>query len=98
MLSEEYLAKQEGKNDIRFFSKEIMTHSADRLMMEAGLRHALHRNELCLHYQPKLDVATGQIVGVEALFPWNHPVLELLSPLRFIALTEGTGLIVPIGR
>lgn len=93
-----YQAKQEGKNDIRFFSHEIEIQSVDRLVMEAGLRRALERDELCLHYQPKLDVATGRIAGVEALLRWNHPDLGLLSPLRFIPLAEEIGLIIPIGR
>jgi diguanylate cyclase (GGDEF)-like protein len=93
-----YQAKQEGKNDIRFFSHEIKGQSVDRLMMEAGLRRALERDELCLHYQPKLEVATGRIAGVEALLRWNHPDLGLVPPLRFIPLAEETGSIIPIGR
>ena len=93
-----YLAKEEGKNDVRFFSKEIKAQSNDRLTMESNLRLALERNEFYLDYQPKMDVATGQIGGVEALLRWNHPELGVMAPMRFIPLAEETGLIIPIGR
>ena len=93
-----YHAKEEGKNDVRFFSKEIKAQSLDRLTMESSLRLALERNELYLDYQPKMDVATGQIGGVEALLRWNHPELGVVAPMRFIPLAEETGLIIPIGR
>ena len=93
-----YLAKEEGKNDVRFFSKEIKAQSLDRLTMESSLRLALERNELYLDYQPKMDVATGQIGGVEALLRWQHPDLGVVAPMRFIPLAEETGLIIAIGR
>ncbi len=93
-----YLAKAEGKNDVRLFSAEIETQSVDRLEIETNLRHAVERGQLVLHYQPKVDVVTGKIAGVEALLRWNHPSLGMLQPIKFIPLAEETGLIVMIGR
>jgi diguanylate cyclase (GGDEF)-like protein len=92
-----YLAKTEGKNTVRFFSKELKTQSVDALIIESGLQYALDRNEFCLHYQPKLNVVTGQITGVEALLRWNNPEMGFLSPIQFISIAEETGLILPIG-
>jgi predicted signal transduction protein with EAL and GGDEF domain len=92
-----YLAKEEGKNDFRFFSSEIKPQSIERLMLEADLRHALELDQFTLHYQPKLDVRTGRITGLEALLRWTHPELGDLPPMQFISLAEETGLIIPIG-
>lgn len=93
-----YLAKEEGKNDFRFFSSEIKSQSIERLMLESDLRHALELDQLTLHYQPKLDVRTGRITGLEALLRWAHPELGDLPPAQFISLAEETGLIIPIGH
>ena len=93
-----YLAKNEGKNDVRFFSPDLKTPLLERLMLETSLRHALDRNEFVLHYQPKRDLATGQVTGFEALLRWQHSDLGLLQPKQFMPLTEETGLVVQIGH
>ncbi|WP_244161357.1 EAL domain-containing protein [Trichlorobacter thiogenes] len=93
-----YHAKAEGKNTFRFFSEELNNSFRDRIAMEHGLRHILDRGELELHYQPKVSVATGQVIGVEALLRWNSPEFGMVSPMRFIPLAEETRQIIPIGE
>ena len=93
-----YEAKQSGRNAFREYAPGLLLHSKDHLSLEADLRQAIARNELILHYQPQVNVATGNIIGVEALIRWQHPVRGLLAPSVFIGIAEDSGLIVDIGN
>jgi diguanylate cyclase (GGDEF)-like protein len=93
-----YAAKEQGKNNFRFYSESMNVDSLERLSLESSLRLALEREEFELHYQAKRDLRTGRISGMEALLRWRHPDLGSVAPMRFIPLAEQTGLIVPIGR
>jgi len=92
-----YRAKERGRNGFCFYSAELQSHTPEKLALEAGLSHGLERGEFRVYYQPKIDITTGAITGVEALLRWQHPEKGLLLPEKFIQLAEETGLIVPIG-
>lgn len=93
-----YRTKASTGNSFSFYSAEMNAHSLERLNLEVDLRHAIERDELRLYYQPQMSLRNGDVIGVEALLRWRHPVRGLLSPLDFVALAEDTGLIAPIGE
>ena len=93
-----YCAKENGRNSFRFFTADLNAQLAERLTLERSLRQALERKEFFLAYQPQMDVATGRVIGLEALLRWQHPDLGLVPPDKFIRIAENSGLIVPIGE
>jgi diguanylate cyclase (GGDEF)-like protein len=92
-----YRAKERGRNTSQFFTPALGASLRTRISQEKSLRKALEREEFVVHYQPQFDLARGQLVSVEALVRWQHPRLGLVSPDRFIASAEVSGLIVPLG-
>jgi EAL domain-containing protein (putative c-di-GMP-specific phosphodiesterase class I) len=93
-----YHAKDSGRNNYQFFNPDMNVRAVERQSVEDGLRHAIKRQEFVLHYQPKMHLETGAIIGVEALIRWRHPQRGLVHPAQFIPIAEECGFIVPIGR
>ncbi|MGK2947148.1 MAG: putative bifunctional diguanylate cyclase/phosphodiesterase [Acidimicrobiales bacterium] len=93
-----YRAKGQGRRRSCTYQHEIDHHSQDRLALESLLHTAIEREELRLHYQPKVQLPSGTVTGMEALLRWQHPTLGLLEPSSFITIAEESGLIVPIGE
>lgn len=90
--------KETGPNDYRFFTEDMNRRARQQQTIESGLRLALQRKEFVLHYQPKLDLTSGTVVGVEALVRWNRPDQGLVFPSDFIPVAEDSGLIVPLSQ
>jgi diguanylate cyclase (GGDEF)-like protein/PAS domain S-box-containing protein len=93
-----YSAKQNGPNNVQFFTDHLNAQMVERLTLEHGLRLALEREELFLVYQPQVEIASSNVIGVEALLRWNHPELGLVPPDKFIRIAENSGLIVRLGE
>ncbi|MBS1160884.1 MAG: diguanylate cyclase/phosphodiesterase with sensor(s) [Proteobacteria bacterium] len=93
-----YHAKAQGRATYRFFTTGIQAVADQRMAIETELRTALEQQQFLLHYQPQLDLRSGQLVGVEALVRWQHPQRGLVPPLEFIPVAEETGMIIELGN
>jgi diguanylate cyclase len=93
-----YDAKEHGRNNYQFFRPDMHARVVERQSLEGSLRRALGRHEFLLHYQPKINLKSGEITGVEALIRWMHPDRGLVPPSQFVHIAEECGLILPIGR
>ena len=91
-------AKQDGRNNFKFFTEQMHDRAREVLLIESQLRPALAKGELLLHYQPQVDAVTLKIIGAEALVRWQHPEWGLVSPARFIPIAESSGQILQIGE
>ncbi len=93
-----YRSKKRGRNTFRFYNEGMNTSSAERLSIETSLRRAVDNGEFLLHYQPQVNLISGEIIGAEALIRWKHPDMGMVAPAKFIPLAEENGLIFPIGE
>lgn len=93
-----YESKAAGRNGFRSYTSDIMTFDPERIAIENEMRRALERDEFVLHFQPRVDLATGELRGAEALVRWCHPDRGIVSPMQFIPVAEESGLIVQIGE
>jgi len=93
-----YQAKEKGRSNYQFYEKGMNVRAVERQSIEGDLRFALERNEFVMHYQPKIDLKSGEITGVEALIRWQHPERGIVGPLQFISVAEDCGLMLPIGK
>jgi diguanylate cyclase (GGDEF)-like protein/PAS domain S-box-containing protein len=93
-----YRVKEQGRNNYQFYNATINSQASELLTLDSRLYQALERNEFVLHYQPQINIITGEVTQMEALLRWQHPQLGLVPPKTFIALAEENGLIVPIGE
>lgn len=93
-----YRAKAEGRNRFRIFTAEMQALSVRSLQLETDLRRALELGQLELHYQPQLSLASGAVIGAEALLRWRHPDLGMVPPQEFISVAEDSGQIMEIGE
>lgn len=92
-----YQAKDSGRDTYRFFSEKMNADAQEQLKLQGQLRNAVKNQEFILHYQPQIDIASGRLVGAEALVRWQHPELGLVAPAKFIPLVERSGLVIPMG-
>ena len=93
-----YRAKQQGKNNFQLYAADMNTQALEQLVLANDLYKALNRGEFLLHYQPQVDLKTGQVIGTEALIRWQHPERGMIPPNQFISLAEETGQIAAIGE
>ncbi|WP_203248327.1 sensor domain-containing protein [Sporosarcina beigongshangi] len=93
-----YVVKDNGKNNFQFFTEELHREMVEKTSIELELRQALKKNQFELYYQPRFNISSGKLIGLEALIRWQHPKMGIISPARFIPIAEEAGLMVPIGQ